>query len=151
MFGHDAQTRVRGWLFLHLGQGLAAGAKGSRKGGERVKDELQGEFLWAGLSLNSARLFFAWIWGISLGFFFKLELSLLEYQMRDIQSMRHTTNVAGGISGACTNPNKSNCKESCSVRIVTIASVLLTDPLNGRNLKKLIVCNAFQKFQIRKG
>lgn len=61
MLAHSSQTKIQGWLFLRLGCGVTAEAKESIKSGQWLKDELQGECRWAGLSLNSAWLLFAWV------------------------------------------------------------------------------------------
>lgn len=58
---HSSWPKIQGWLSLHLGCGITGEAKERERRWEWLKDELQGEFLWAGLSLNSAWLLFAWV------------------------------------------------------------------------------------------
>lgn len=80
--------------------------------------------------------------GNQFGFLFQIKL--------EISKAWHVLqNVLGGISGVCTNPDKCIYKESCSVRIVTIASHIHWPP-DWKKLQQTFVCNVFQKFKIEK-
>lgn len=78
---------------------------------------------WASCKVNFFGLGCRWILhgcslhqlGNQFAFFFQIKLEITK-------AWHMLQSVPGGISAVCTNPNNCICKESCSVRIVTIAS-----------------------------